>query len=265
MRLRLFICLVALVSVMAPLNAQAGMIETVQERGILRIGVSLFVPWTFKKGNDQLDGFDIAVANRLAEDMGVEAEFKIYPLDAIISGLEKDEIDIIAAGLAITPQRALKVNFSQPYMESGIALAANKEATKEIKTFVELDVAANKVGVVQDTLANEFSERFFKNAKILVFSSVEEAEKAVLAGEVTVYVASVPEVNFLALEHPEIIDAPLNKPLIASQAGLAVKKGDQEWLNFLNSWIISRSANKWLDTTYKYWFETIDWVEDVKR
>jgi len=265
MRIRLFICLAAMLSVLLPLRAQADMIETIQDRGTLRIGVSLFVPWTFKNNDDQLDGFDIAVAKQLAEDIGVTAEFKVFQLDEIITGLEKDEIDVIAAGLAITPQRALKISFSQPYMESGIALAANRKATKEIKTFVELDVAANKIGVVKDTLAMEFSERFFKNAKLEIFADVEQAEKAVLAGDVTVYVASVPEVNFLALEHPDTIDAPLNKPLIASQAGLAIKKGDQEWLNFLNSWIISRKANKWLDTAYKYWFETIDWVEDVKK
>ncbi|MEM7463834.1 MAG: transporter substrate-binding domain-containing protein [Pseudomonadota bacterium] len=265
MRMRLIICLAVVLSVLMPSHGLADVIKSVLDRGTLRVGVSLFVPWTFNGTNDQLDGFDIAVAKQLAEDMGVQAEFKVYSLDAILSGLEKEEIDVIAAGLAITPERALRVNFTQPYMESGISLAANKKATEQIKSFEELDVTANKIGAVQDTLAMDFSKRFFKNAKIEVFSSVDEAEKAVISGGVTVYVASVPAVNFLALEHPDVIDAPLNKPLIASKAGLAVKKGEQEWLNFLNSWIISRTANKWLDTTYKYWFETIDWTGDVKR
>ena len=72
-------------------------------------------------------------------------------------------------------------------------------------------------------------------------------------------VASSPQPEFLALQHPGTLDLPLAKPLLSYKAGLAVKKGDQEWLNFLNAWVTARSADKWLSATHKYWFDSLEW------
>jgi len=42
-------------------------------------------------------------------------------------------------------------------------------------------------------------------------------------------------------------------------------KGEQEFLNFLNAWVVARQTDKWLGTTRDYWFKTIDWMPDVKN
>ena len=79
----------------------------------------------------ELYGFELDVANKLAEDMGVKAELKVYEWDDIIAALVEGEIDIIAGGMAITPARALKVNFTRPYASSGITMATNMSITHE--------------------------------------------------------------------------------------------------------------------------------------
>ena len=56
----------------------------------------------------ELIGFEIDVAKKLAEDMEVEVEFSIYPWEQIILRLESGEIDVIAAGLSITPALRLQ-------------------------------------------------------------------------------------------------------------------------------------------------------------
>ncbi len=81
----------------------------------------------------------------------------------------------------------------------------------------------------------------------------------------SIYLAGMPQPRFLALRHPDKVDFPLESPLLTFKAGMAVNKGEQEWLNFLNSWVTARDADRWLASTYSYWFGSLDWVKDVKQ
>ena len=101
--------------------------------GVLRVGVSLFTPWTFKDKNEKLIGFEIDVAKKLAKDMGVTPKLIAYDWEKLIPALNDGKIDIIIGGMAITPKRALKVNFSSPYATAGTSLATNIKLTKDIK------------------------------------------------------------------------------------------------------------------------------------
>ncbi len=260
-----FFRIIAILILLSPSLAMGEVIEDVLARGTLRVGVASFAPWTFETKSGQLDGFDIAVGKKLAEDMGVEADFKVYLFEEIFAALKNGEIDLIAAGVAISPKRALKANFSIPYMESGLGIATNIERTKNINSFAEMNRPNIIITTVKDTLAHDFAAKLFDQSKITVFSSSDEAETAVLAGEAHAYIASVPEVQFFSLKHEDKIDVPLAKPLLLSKAGLVVKKGEQEWLNFLNSWITARDADRWLGASYEYWFGSLDWVKDVKQ
>ena len=53
-------------------EAQESTIEQIQKRGVLRVGMSTFVPWAMKDKTGELIGFEIDVAKRLAKDAGVE-------------------------------------------------------------------------------------------------------------------------------------------------------------------------------------------------
>ena len=82
-----------------------------------------------------------------------------------------------------------------------------------------------------------------------------------LAAEVHGLLEDEPVPTFLALEHPDVIDVPLPRPLLVSRAGFAVNKGDPDFLAFLNAWITAREADTWLPTTTAYWFESLRWRE----
>jgi polar amino acid transport system substrate-binding protein len=49
------------------------------------------------------------------------------------------------------------------------------------------------------------------------------------------------------------------------KAGFGIKKGEQEWLNFLNSWVIARQADMWLSASHKHWFQSLQWRKDSKQ
>ena len=254
-----------LLTLAVPTLADADVLNDILDRGTIRIGVAEFAPWTIKTKSGDLIGFEIEVARKIASDMNVKPEFIVYEWEKIIPALQQGEIDVIAAGMAITPGRALQVNFSQPLAQTGIGLATNMEKTKNVSALRHLNDSRIVISVVADTLAQSVARTFFENAEINVYPTSNLAEDAILSGRAHAYVATVPEVNFLALQNARKVDLPIAEPLIASSEALAVMKGEQEFLNFLNAWVVARQTDKWLGTTRDYWFKTIDWVPDVKN
>ena len=119
----------------------ASTIETIQKRGVLKVGMDIFQPWAMKDKNGKLIGFEIDVATRLAKDMGVKVEFLPTAWSGIIPALLTGKFDVIIGGMGITPQRALQVNFTQPYEFSGMSIVATKsllQALALLKTSTNL-------------------------------------------------------------------------------------------------------------------------------
>lgn len=243
----------------------ADVLDQILERGTIRVGVAEFVPWTLKNKAGELIGFEIEVARKVARDMGVKPEFKVYVWEDIIPALQKGEIDIIAGGMAITPARALQVNFSRPLAKSGVGLATNTRMTVDIESLKQLDTPDIIITTVKDTFAYSVAEMMFASANVKVFATRDEAETEILEGRAHAYLASMPEAQFLVLKHADVVDLPIAEPLIGNSEALAVKKGEQQFLNFLNAWVTARQSDKWLSTTRDYWFTTLDWTKDAAR
>ena len=265
MRLSRFFHLFAALLMLFVVEAQADSLDKILEKGTLRVGVTLFTPWTMQPKSAPLSGYEVDVANKLAYDMGVKAEFTTFKQEEVMQALARGEIDIIAAGLAITPLRALKINFSQPYANSGITLATNTKKTTNVKSLKELNQKQVQIAVVSKAIASEVVGNIFDKATIKAYKTGLEAERAVLTGKAHAYVASSPQPEFLALTHPGEIDIPLSKPLVSYKAGFGVRKGQQELLNYLNAWITARTADKWLPATHKYWFGSLDWKKGAGK
>lgn len=257
------ICLIICINLICfAFNAHADLFEDVTKRGTLRVGVSLFEPWAMKKKDGGLYGYEIQVAKRLARDLGVNPEFKIIDWEKIIDSLEQNEIDVIISGMAITPKRALRINYSIPYASSGIGIVANLEKTKDIISVGELNIPSRKIGAVSGTVSEKVAKKVFYRATLETFVHDEDAVKAVVAGDIHALVASSPEPKFLELQYPKKVDVPINKPLLTYKTGMAVNKGEQEFLNYLNSWITAKEAEGWLRAKYNYWFNSLRWKKD---
>lgn len=243
-------------------DSQPGTLKSILKTGTLRVGVSLFTPWAIKQRDGQLVGFEIDVAKQLAKDLGVKPEFHVLDWEKIMPALLKREIDIIASGMVITPQRALKFNFSQPYDSSGIGLVTNISLTKSFNGPHDLNRSEVTITAVTGTISEDVAHRVFPKATITTLSSSKEAIQAVAKGKVHAYVEHKPITTFIALDNPGTVDEPLSKPLLETREGFAVNKGDPDFIHFLNAWIISHNADAWLTSAHKYWFEGVEWRKD---
>jgi polar amino acid transport system substrate-binding protein len=237
--------------------------EQILAARVLRVGINQLVPYAMKGKDGNLVGADIDVANRLAKDMGLTPEFRLYEWDQLIPALQRGEIDLISAGLSITPERALQVYFSNPYASSGIGIATNIKLTSGFESLENLDSPDVAIGVIGGTVSEQLARELFERASIKVFPAEAQAEEALVKGLLHAYVRSEPAPRFLALRHPKEVDVPLSKPLLATREAFAVRRGDNEFINFLNAWIVTREADAWLGSTRKYWFENLGWQDKV--
>ena len=240
-------------------SIHANSLNEILKSGSLRVGVSLYEPWVIKNKHGDLDGFEIQIARQLAKDLGVDPEFVLMEWENLLDKLNANKIDIIIAGMAITPERALQVNFTIPYADSGISIAANIIKTKTIDSLDELNNSQVTIGAVSNTVAVNVAAQVFNKASVKQFVKSEDAIQALLDGKIYALVEATPIPRFLALQHPGLVDAPLSRPLLSYKAGMAVNKGEQELLNYLNAWITARDAEGWIPAKHKYWFKSLDW------
>jgi polar amino acid transport system substrate-binding protein len=228
------------------------------------VGVSIFPPWVMRAKDGQLIGSEIDMARRLAADMGIAPDIGLYEWQQLIPALEKGDIDIIVSGMAIKPERALRVNFSRPYGDAGVGMAANTKQTTDFKSLDDMKKAGVNIGVISDTISASVATRMFSKTTIKSYATDDEALQALLSGDLHAVIAANPLPKFWSLKHAGKIDVPLAKPLLSFKEGLAINKGDADFLNFIDAWVVARSADAWIPSTRHYWLETLEWQEQVK-
>ena len=237
----------------------------IQKSGELKVGVSILPPWVMRSKDGGFVGFEIDIAKQLAKDMGVKVKFKEYQWSKMIPALIKGEIDIIASGLSITPKRALEINYTQPYSSSGYSLVTNLSLTKDFTSIKNLNNEKIYITAVEGTVSADLAGRVFPKAKLDLRKTEEDATSAVVNGTVHAFVSSSPIPEFISIKHPEKVDLPLKKPLLTTKEAFAIRKNNQEMLHYLNSWIVARKADEWIDSSHKYWFKTLKWQPQVTK
>lgn len=247
------------IGLLGAVPATAGTLQEVRTSGTLRVGITLAEPWAMRDESGEYSGFEIDVARKLAADMDVGVEFVSYEFGELIRALESGQIDIIAAGLVITPERALHVNFSSVYATGGIGIATNSKTTAAVERLEQLNAPEFTIAAMADSVAWDLAERLLSRANLQSYRSEADAIEALVSGEVDVYLEQEPIPSFLELEYPRQIDVPVNQPLLPTPSAFAVTQGDPDFLAFLNAWIVAREADTWLPTTYQYWFKSLQW------
>ncbi len=239
-------------------------VEQVQKRGILRVGMSTFVPWAMKDKTGKLIGFEIDVATRLAQDMGVTVEFVPTKWSGIIPALSTGKFDVIIGGMGILPSRNLKVNFSIPYDYTGMSMVAHKEVAAGFNSLDDFNRSEVVIAARLGSTAVTASKKYLPKAQLRLFDDESQAYQELLNGRVHAVVGSAPTPAFRALKYPEKLFLPLDKPFTREPIGFAVRKGDFDTLNYLDNWIGYVESEGWLAERKNYWFRTKDWEKMIK-
>ena len=242
--------------------ASESVLNSIQEDGVIRIGLSIFTPWSMRDINGDLIGFELDVGRQLAEDLGVEVEFVPTSWDGIIPALLAGNFDVIISGMSWTAQRNLTVNFSDPYAYSGMALYSNIAMTEgmTIEDYNSPDItfAARRGATPAVAIASEFPL-----ATLLLFDEDGAATQEVLNGNAHATVASQPSPDREVARYPDTLHIPFDVLLDPSGEAFAMRKGDPDALSFFNNWIAAQWRSGWLEERHDYWFVSDDWADQV--
>lgn len=232
------------------LPSVAGMLDDVRSRGTVRIGVSLGgEPIGFRDAQNNPVGYDVDVATRLAEKIGVPVEFVDVSGDARISMLVSGQIDVAVANTSATLERAKTVNFTIPYNRAGLRVIVQKDAgIKELK-----DLAGKTVVVGRGTTGETFLKAAVPEAQLVYVDQF--APDGVLQLQQKRVVAAIEDsslLDYLATKNPSLVTLPglySNDPI-----GIAVAKGDPEFVRWLDMFVSDYIQSGAYEANYKKWW-----------
>jgi polar amino acid transport system substrate-binding protein len=240
-------------------------LRAIRERGSLRACVAPYTPWVISGAKDgELTGFSVDLARQLAADLGVEVEFVGGGYPDLIPALAEGDCDVVPGGIAATPDRALFVHFSAPVALHEVQVVGPASAIGEARKASEVNPAGLTVGAVSGSAELQDARRLMPTATVQEFESAAALADALLSGKVraAVSAAPLPEV-FARLSGGKFTIAP--EPLSVRGEAFAVRRGDLEFLAYLNSWVQARTFDGWLKERANAWFVTLDWVEGLTK
>ncbi len=231
----------------------AGLLEEIQSRGVLRIGQDQgYMPLYGTNESGERVGLEVDLARKMAEILGVKVEFVIVNWDGIIPALVSGKFDIIFSGMTITPERALKVDFSIPYLTVGQTVLYNTRRFSSPPSYEQLkSMSGLRISVQLGTTGEFAARRLFPNAKILTFESMDEAAYQVASGRADIMVVDSIYARYMANKYQQL--AVTGELLTREDLGIAVRKGDLEFLQWINTFIRWAKTSGLIDELKAKW------------
>lgn len=193
-----------------------------------------FPPFEIVDSQGNVIGFDVDLMNAIAEDQGFKVEYMDQDFAGLIPALQTGNIDIIASGMTITDDREKEVDFSEPYITAGLALAVTVD-NEDIKS---VDDLKGKTVAVQTGSTGFMKAEELKEAGIIAeikdFPHVNEAIEELKIGGADVMINDLPVTNAFIAAQPGVIKI-VGEPLNSESYGFAVRSGNTELLDKINA------------------------------
>jgi Na+/H+-dicarboxylate symporter len=230
-------------------------LDVIRKRGTLRVGyMANSLPFVFRNDNNELVGFDMEILSELAYDLNFTLE-SVYIKDPKEGHLMLDDgrADIIIGGLAITPNRAFDVAFSDPYTHhtAGLVVAdARREEFSSIENIVKMD-HFNVVVLDLNYYGKMVQERFPK-AKLTVIPNPRSYFKGNLK-DIDAFFYSAEAGSAWTMLYPQYSIVVPKGLSTKAPVAFALPKGQTDYRQFINTWLKLKKENGYLDRVYDYW------------
>jgi polar amino acid transport system substrate-binding protein len=245
--------------------AAAGTLDEIQKRGTLRVGTEPgYMPFELTSKKGEIIGFDIDMAKRMAKAMGVKLELVSTAWDGIIPALLTKKFDIIMSGMTLTQERNLKINFAQPYIVIGQSILLRKELAGTVKTYKDLNNAKYKVGSKLGTTGEQATKRMIPKAKYISYETEQEGVLEVVNGKIDAFIYDMPY-NVVAIgQRGQGKLVHIDKAFTYEPLAWAVRKGDFDFINWLNNFLNQAKNDGTYDRIYRKWFIDEAWQKEIQ-
>jgi ABC-type amino acid transport substrate-binding protein len=190
----------------------------------------------------ELSGIDIAITQDLAKELGVKLRYVDSNFSQLFEALEQNRCDIATHAVGITPERLGKLQFSQPYLRSGI-FAVTTPNPGSVQTWDELDRPGRVVAVAAGTLMEGVMQQTLKNAKLLRVQAPATREQEVQSGRADAFMTDYPySLRMIDLtDWARVIPAPSALP--STDYAYAFAKGDASLIQRVDVYLTSIKKN----------------------
>ncbi|MCI5643820.1 MAG: transporter substrate-binding domain-containing protein [Peptoniphilus sp.] len=227
-------------------------IDAIKEKGKIVLGTSADFPpmeWTsFQDGSEKYQGVDIALAQAIADSLGVKLEVKNMAFEGLLGSLKAGDVDMVLAGMGADDERKKQVDFSDEYSKGKQVLLVTEENKDKFKTFDDLNgkIIGTQLGSLQQKFA---TEKFGDNCKGFDLNNViieQLKNKSIDAA----FLSELPAKQFASITDGLVIIDNLGIP-DESGFAVAVKKGNDDLTKAVNEVIKGLKdlgqMEKWFD------------------
>ncbi|CAG9622578.1 amino acid ABC transporter substrate-binding protein [Sutcliffiella rhizosphaerae] len=231
-------------------NNQDNLLAKVQEEGELLIGTEgTYPPFTFHDDSGKLTGFDVELAEAIAEKLGVEAKFMETQWDAMFAGLDSKRFDMIANQVGIRDDRKEKYDFSDHYISSA-AVLVTKEDNTEINGFEDIEGKKSAQSLTSNyaDLAREY------NAEIEGVEGFNQAIELLNSNRVDVTINDKLSVLDFQKNRPNAAIKIAAEHENAAQSGFMFRQGNEELVEAVNKALAEIIEEGTYDEISEKWF-----------
>ncbi len=243
----------------------ASTLEAIQKSGQLRVGFEAgYLPFEMADKTGAFVGFDIDMAKEMAKSMGV----KFIPVntawDGIIPALITKKFDIIISGMTATQERNLKINFADPYIIVGQTILLNKQHEGVITSYKDLNDPKYTITSKLGTTGEQAIKRLIPKANYKSFESEAEAALEVLNGKADATIYDLPFCATFMAQQGEGKVIFLDEPFTFEPLAWAIRKGDPDFMNWLNNFMRQVKNDGRYAKIYNKWIRSTDWIKEVE-
>lgn len=244
-------------------GAQGSTLEQIQRSGEFRFCFeSGYMPFEMTDKGGDFIGFDIDIAKAMARSVNVEFVPVNTGWDGIIPALQTNKCDLIL-GMTVTPERNLSVNFAEPYFDAGQTVLIRPALADSIDSYRQLNDEGYTVTAQLGTTGEYAIKRHLGRAKVRLFESSADAAQEVANGRADAFVYDISYNAVYAAQNPGRL-VHLDQAFTYGPLGWAVRKGDGDFLNFLNNYLRQIREDGSYDRLYHKWFKSDAWVGRVQ-
>ncbi|WP_250278080.1 transporter substrate-binding domain-containing protein [[Clostridium] colinum] len=237
-------------------------IAKIKERGELIVATSPdYPPYEFKiveNGKEKLVGFDIAIAEEIAKDIGVNLRILELDFNGLLVSLNANKADMVMAGMTPDENRVKAVDFSDIYYlaEQGIMVSSeNKDTLNTLES-----LAGKKIGVQKGSVQEKIALEQLSNSKIMSLVKLPNIILELKAGNIDAAIVEFPVAEGYIKQYPELA---LSDAKVIDETGgcaIAIKKGNKSLVDQVNLTINRLKEEKSLD---KYVIEANEIVNSM--
>ncbi|MEI6732767.1 MAG: transporter substrate-binding domain-containing protein [Comamonadaceae bacterium] len=206
----------------------------------LIVGMELaYPPFEMTDQNGKPTGVSVDLATDLAKSLGRPVVIQNTAFDGLIPALKTGKVDLVISSMTATPERAQSIDFSDPYVATGLCLLLNTKSAA--KVMEDLDRPGVKVAVKKGTTGHLYASSRLKKAEVLVLDKESAAVLEVSQGKADAFIYDQMS-TYQNWRRNSTTTRAILEPFQKESWAIGLRKGNDELRAKVNSFLIEYRA-----------------------